>query len=87
MTEETQQINKPTAPHVESVIWGVSLRGWLAVVIIGTMCVIELSRVLGEIGAGTPVSPIGEPFRSVITAVITAYYLQKSSTVAPPTKP
>ena len=85
MTDDTQQIQKSHAPG-ESVIWGVSLRGWLALIIIGTMCLIELARVVGEISAAQPVSPIGEPFRSVITAVITAYYLQKSSNSPPVTK-
>ena len=77
MTEDTQQISKP--PLIESQICGVSIRGWIVVMVMGTMCVREISIVVYAILNATPIEQVKEPFYGVVMGLIGFYFGQKTT--------
>lgn len=82
MTEDTQQITKPNS--VESHIGGVSVRGWIVVMVMGTMCIREIAVVVSALYEHTPVEQVKEPFYGVVMGLIGFYFGQK--TTPTPTK-
>ena len=77
MTEDTQQISKP--PLIESQIGGVSIRGWIVVMVMGTMCIREIAVVVFSILNATPIEQVKEPFYGVVMGLIGFYFGQKTT--------
>lgn len=78
MTEDTQQIGKPNAPIVESHIGGVSVRGWIVVMAISTICAHELSILGWAFFTKSAVPKVEEPFYSLLMLVVGYYFGQKT---------
>ncbi len=77
MVEDTQQIRKSL---IESQIGGVSIRGWIVVMVMGTMCLRELCVVVMAIRLGLPIDQVKEPMYGVVMGLIGFYFGQKTQT-------
>lgn len=85
LEDKTDIIHKPLA--AESRVWSVSVRGWLAIAIIGTICASTLSVVLAAVSvaiytgsmqvlAGDPVTTMFSGLKE-LGFVALAYYFAK----------
>lgn len=75
MTDDTQQIGK--RPLAESQVGGVSIRGWIVVMVMGTLCLRELVTVWFAM-RGMMIAKVEEPFYSVIMVLVGYYFGQKT---------
>ena len=82
MIEDTEHLQKPPEKKMmgESHIGGVSIRGWIVVMVMATLCVREISIVATAILAKTPIEQIKEPFYGVVMGLIGFYFGQKTPT-------
>lgn len=81
MIEDTEHLSKPPEKKsnpVESHIAGVSVRGWIVVMVMATLCVRELSIVVISVMNKVPIEQIKEPFYGVVLALIGFYFGQKT---------
>lgn len=78
MADDTQQF--VAGPKSESQIGGVSVRGWIVSMVMGTMCLRELATVAAAIYEHVPVDQVKEPFYGVVLLVIGFYFGQKTPT-------
>lgn len=70
MSEGTQFINKPGGD--DSRIWGVSLRGWITLLLVTTVCIMALSTI-----------EVKEPLYTMAVAAVSFYFGQKTQTKNP----
>ena len=77
INDDTQIVGKQKS---ESQIWGVSVRGWIVSMVMGTMCLRELATVAAAIYEHVPVEQVKEPFYGVVLLVIGFYFGQKTPT-------
>lgn len=76
----TQQPDSGTLP--DSQLFGVSLRGWILVYVLGAMCIIEIGRfavlcylaIQGKDTEALAAAAIREPMYSVILLCVGAYF-------------
>lgn len=75
MPDDTEAITKQQNP--DSVIGGVSIRAWLAVMLVGTVCLMALfTQVAGAVMAGDLVFEIKEPLYSLSIGAVAYYFGQ-----------
>lgn len=80
MDDETAIIEKPKPkPPQESVLWGVSVRGWIVVMVMATICLRELAVVMVAIVNKSQIEQIKEPFYGVVMGLIGFYFGQKNT--------
>lgn len=85
MSDETQSITKPKD---DSAIAGVSIRGWIALGLVGTICVSHLCVAIGTVANSLrtgdftlmgSLTTIGEPLYSMAIGALGFYFGQKTS--------
>lgn len=80
-TQTTQTTRTTTTTPSErddgSMLFGVSIRAWLALVIIGTVCAISIIFAIADIKAGHEELKIGEPLYTMAGMALGFYFGQK----------
>lgn len=66
--ESTTRSEGPKSANAESQAFGISIRGWVTLLVLGTMCIMS---VLGK--------PVDEPLRSATIAALAFYFGQKTT--------
>ena len=85
----SEEVTKPVDPTQDSSILGVSVRGWLAVMLVGTVCAIHAGVIVAQIylSAKTNTLPdwsgniVGEPLYSMGMTALGFYLGQKSKSL------
>ena len=90
MVDDTQQLTKRSltetllaSPVGESSFCGISIRGWLAIVPVGTMCFREVCLTLWLLRNDVEIGKIEEPLYTVIISSVSFYFGQKVSQQTP----
>lgn len=84
MEEQTTVINKPVSQHHtgDSQFFNISIRAWLALIVIGTVCAVTLIACISDVISGKPVTIDGQ-FWMLVGAIIAHYYKEgKPSTTS-----
>ena len=67
----------------ESKLWGVSIRGWIVCMVMGTACFREIVIVIHAMVQNQPIEQVKEPFYGVVMGLIGFYFGQKTTTSTP----
>lgn len=83
MQDETTIVTKTATTTDEkspdSSVFGVSVRGWIVITLVGTLCLMQLlNMILSYLVSGDIILEIKEPFYSAVTISIGYYFGQNT---------